>query len=123
MQKQTARRPEELVPLKPDVFAILLVVLDEPVHGYGIMQRAREHSAGGRELQTGALYRLLKRMLDDGLIGEVEPAQPAHGGDPRRRYYRATELGREVAAAEGRRMRDLVSADRLRGLLSETGSP
>jgi hypothetical protein len=54
-------------------------------------------------------------MLGAGLVAR---AAARHGGDDdRRRYYRLTELGRRVAAAEASRLAGLVLAARSRGLL------
>ena len=35
--------PDDLLPLRPAVFSILMVLREGPLHGYGIMQRANEH--------------------------------------------------------------------------------
>lgn len=110
---------ERFLPLKPDVFSVLLVLLEGDAHGYAVMQAARERSLDGGQLQPGALYRVLKRMLVDGLIVETPPNETPDDADERRRYYRVTELGRAVAGAEARRMRDLVSLSRHHRLLDE----
>ncbi|HEU4628987.1 MAG TPA: PadR family transcriptional regulator [Gemmatimonadaceae bacterium] len=103
--------PRRFLPLKPDALYVLLVVAREPCHGYGIIRDVEERSGGEVRLQTGALYRLLKRLLAEGLIEEVVPrgTDPA---DERRRYYRATRLGGAVLAAEVERMERLVRASR-----------
>ena len=109
----------DLLPLKPDVFSILLVLLGEDAHGYRIMQRARERSLDGGQLQPGALYRVLKNMLADALIAELQENDAPTDGDGRRRYYRITSRGRAVATAEAQRMADLVSLSRAHRLLDE----
>ncbi len=118
MTNRGAASADALVPLKPDVFAILLVLLEGDAHGYAIMQRAAS-ARPSVTLQPGALYRLLKRMLDDGLIEELDLDTTEDG---RRRSYRVTELGHDVAAAEAQRMSDLVSASRRRDLLQDPES-
>ncbi len=110
---------DELLPLKPDVFSILLVLLGGNAHGYGIMQAARERSLPGGQLQPGALYRVLRNMLDDELIAEVDPSDAPDHADTRRRSYRISERGRAVAAAEARRMADLVGLSRSYRLLDQ----
>lgn len=110
---------EQLLPLKPDVFSILLVLLEQDAHGYRIMQRARERSLEGGQLQPGALYRVLRNMLEDGLIAEVAAARTPRDADSRRRTYRITERGRAVAAAEARRMAELVAVSRAYRLLGQ----
>lgn len=111
--------PSRLLPLKPDVFSILLVLLEGDAHGYAIMQQARARSLDGGQLQPGALYRVLRRMLEDELLVEVPEEQTPAGTDERRRYYRITLAGREVAAAEARRMQALVSLSRAHDLIDE----
>jgi DNA-binding PadR family transcriptional regulator len=56
-------------------------------------------------LLPGSLYNTIARMVRDGLIDEVAASDE---GDPRKRYYRATELGRTVARAESARLRTLL---------------
>lgn len=109
----------DFVPLKPDVFAVLLVLLDGDAHGYAIMQQAPTQSTGTGRLQAGALYRILKRMLDDGLITELGRQEVDGAPDKRRRNYRITELGREVATAEASRMADLLAFSQTRDLLEK----
>jgi hypothetical protein len=53
-------------------------------------------------------------MLDDGLIEELDkPPDPDHD-DERRRYYRLTRFGREVAHAEADRLATLLRQARRR---------
>ena len=108
---------DAFIPLKPDVFAVLLVLLEGDAHGYAIMQRAPSQSTGTGRLQAGALYRGLKRMLDDGLIRELDEQPVDATSDKRRRSYQITDLGREVAAAEAQRMADLLAFSRSHNLL------
>jgi DNA-binding PadR family transcriptional regulator len=117
-----AEQTESFLPLPPQHFHVLLALGARGVlHGYGIIQ-SYEALTGGRDtLLPGSLYASLARMAEIGLIGEVTaPAGEASGG-PRRKYYRATALGRRVARAETLRQSRLVELARLRGLApSET---
>ena len=110
-------QPNDFLPLKPDAFYVLLALLRGDRHGYAIMREAAENSRGRVELQAGALYRLLARMLDDGLVAEPQRRPAADADDERRRYYRITPLGRRVIAADAERMATLVESARtaLRG--------
>jgi DNA-binding PadR family transcriptional regulator len=110
MPPASRRTPESFTPLKPDAFYILLVLLDSERHGYAIMQEAAARSDGAVELRAGVLYRLLRRMLDDGLVVESDRRPAADADDERRRYYRVTSLGRRVMAAEADRMAALARA-------------
>lgn len=107
------RSPESFLPLKSDVLLILLVLAARPLHGYGIIRDVEERSDGEVVLQTGALYRTLRRLLADELIEECSPPRDAERDDERRRYYRPTALGRQVLAADVERMSLLVRAARL----------
>ncbi|HTE45441.1 MAG TPA: PadR family transcriptional regulator [Gemmatimonadaceae bacterium] len=110
MAPSARRAAESFLPLKPDSFYILLVLLDAERHGYAIMQEAAARSGGAVEIRAGVLYRLLRRMLDDGLVVESDRRPASDADDERRRYYRVTPLGRRVMAAEANRMAELARA-------------
>ena len=109
--------PAAFLPLKPDVFTILLVLLEGDAHGYRMIKAAEERAGRLGQLQPGALYRLLKQMLESDLVREVPPADGTR--DDRRRYYRITPFGREVAQAEAERMAELVGLSRKHRLIEE----
>ena len=107
---------DDHLPLKPVVFLVLLALAEEERHGYAVMLAVRERSLGRIRLETGPLYRHLKRLIDTGVVEEVD-GRPAAEDDQRRRcYYRLTELGRAVVTAEGARLATLVEATRAVGL-------
>jgi len=101
--------PQE--PLLPAVFHIMLALADGERHGYGIKREVEFRTAGVISLGPGTLYGTLRRMLAEGLIEES-------ADDERRRFYRLTDLGRRVAAAEAERLANLVSVARAKALLS-----
>jgi DNA-binding PadR family transcriptional regulator len=105
--------PSDFLPLKSDVLLIMLALAARPLHGYGIIRDVGERSAGEVLLQTGALYRTLRRLLNDRLIQECAAPAGEESGDERRRYYRLTTLGQQVLDAEVARMSRLVRAARL----------
>lgn len=102
----------ETPPLKPDEFCVLLVLLHGDRHGYAIMQEAAERSNGRIELRAGVLYRLIARLLRDGLVAESQRRPAPDADDERRRYYRITPLGRRAIAADAERMAALAAAAR-----------
>jgi DNA-binding PadR family transcriptional regulator len=120
-----ARDPRDLLPLKPVVFQILLVLADGERHGWSLVH-ALQRRTGGERLLPGNVYRVLKAMLAEGLVEEAEPsrterelAQADTGANAeRRRYVRLTPFGREAARAEARRLETLVAESRARRLLS-----
>jgi DNA-binding PadR family transcriptional regulator len=110
-------RPEAFLPLSPVAFEILLALADGPRHGYGILQEIEWRSRGAICVNAGTLYRALARLLENGLIDEVEQSPAAGNDDERRRYYRLTNRGMTVARAEASRLEGQVSAARARRLL------
>ncbi len=110
---RAARDPADFLPLKTDVLLILLALAARPLHGYGIIRDVEARSEGQVILQTGALYRTLRRLLRDRLIEERPRPADETSGDGRRRYYQPTPLGRAVLEAETMRMARLVKAARL----------
>jgi DNA-binding PadR family transcriptional regulator len=115
-----AHEPEDvddLLPLPPATFHILLALAAGDRHGYGIIQDVEARTDGALRLSPGTLYRTIQRLLEQGLI--VEPkrrADPAE--DPRRRYYRITARGTAAARAESRRLSQLVRLARSAGMLT-----
>ena len=105
--------PADFLPLKSDVLLIMLALASRPLHGYGIIRDVEERSDGEVLLQTGALYRTLRRSLSDRFIEECEKPTDETVTDDRRRYYRLTRLGQQVLEAEVARMSRLVRAARL----------
>ncbi|HSC27104.1 MAG TPA: helix-turn-helix transcriptional regulator [Vicinamibacterales bacterium] len=105
--------PSGFLPLKTDELLILLVLAARPLHGYGIMRDVETRSDGQVVLQTGALYRTLRGLVDLGLIEACARPADADSLDNRRRYYHPTTLGRAVLEAEVGRMSALVRAARL----------
>ena len=101
-------QPETFLPLKSDVMLILMALADRPRHGYAIIRDVEVRSDGRVLLQTGALYRTLRRLLQDGLIAERPAPRDADSADERRRYYEPTRLGRAVLDAELARLARLV---------------
>ncbi|HUQ84343.1 MAG TPA: helix-turn-helix transcriptional regulator [Gemmatimonadaceae bacterium] len=108
-----SRHPESFLPLKNDALLIMLAVANEPRHGYGIIRDVEARSDREIVLQTGALYRWIKRLLADHLIAETADPSDSESTDERRRHYRLTALGQAVVAAEVERMAKLVHAARL----------
>ena len=111
--------PEDLLPLPPPAFHILIALADGPVHGYAIMREVGERTGGRLRLGPGTLYGSIKRMLEQGLIEEARA--PAAEDAERRRYYRLTRQGRRVAEAETARLADVLREAKAHGLLPQRG--
>ena len=116
-----AQTPQDLLPLTPPVFHILLALSQGERHGYAIMQEVAADTGGSLQLGPGTLYGCLKRMLAGGLVEESEERPDPDLDDERRRYYAITGLGTRVLRAEAQRLATAVSAARTRGLFSGKG--
>ena len=109
--------PESHLPLSVPVHQILLSLADRDQHGYSVIQDIRERTGGDVELTASTLYGALSRMLEDRLIEEVKDPKPEpQDWDARRRCYRVTAYGRDVARAEARRLARTVDQARESGL-------
>jgi DNA-binding PadR family transcriptional regulator len=111
------RDPNRFLPLTPAIFHIMLALAGGEGHGYGIMLEVERLTSGQLNLGPGTLYRSIQRMLLDGFIEEMNDAQESEQDDERRRYYRLTRFGFDVAREEARRLEALVIAARERKLL------
>jgi DNA-binding PadR family transcriptional regulator len=110
--------PRALLPLKPVDLQLLLALSIEEMHGYGLVQEIERATDGLVSLDPGNLYRIIKRLLADGVIAESERRHTAEPGEERRRYYRLTALGGRVLAAELQRLRALTGSAAARAALS-----
>jgi DNA-binding PadR family transcriptional regulator len=105
----------ELLPLPPATFHILLALNAEERHGYAIILEVEARTNGELRLSAGTLYRSLARMVEQGLITEVDRRR-TRDDDERRRYYRITAFGTTVARAEMARLTELVRLAKASGL-------
>ena len=103
-------------PLQPAVFHILMALAEDDRHGYAVIQAIAARTEGRVRIGAATLYRSLQRMLEDGLVVELDERPAPDEDDERRRYYRITALGRKVAKAEAQRLADLVRLARTSGL-------
>lgn len=111
------RDPAELLPLTPQMLHVLLALSDGDKHGYAIIKEVSRRTAGQVTLGAGTLYALIKRSLGEGMIVEsAERPDPALD-DERRRYYRLTAFGRNVAVAEVNRLESIVEQARAKRLV------
>src|SRR5262249_1786518 len=96
--------PDNLQPLTPIMFHVLLALANGEKHGYSIMKAVEFETDGQIILLTGTLYRSLKRLLELGLIAESDERPDPELDDERRRYYRLTMPGQKALTAEAQRM-------------------
>ena len=109
MTSKRTIRPEDLLPLPPATFHILLSLAEGERHGYALKREIAKRTDGKLTLGPGVLYGAIAKLLAQGLIEESSARPDPHLDDERRRYYKITAFGRKVAQAEAARMRDLVA--------------
>lgn len=88
-------------PLQEPTFLILASLAEEPRHGYGVIQAVANLSGDRVTLSPGTLYGALERLTGQGLV--VADREEVTDGRLRR-YYRLTDAGADVLAAEARRL-------------------
>src|SRR5499426_2335047 len=108
--------PESLLPLPTAAFHILVALADGDRHGYAIMRGVAVGTGGRLRLNPGTLYTTIRRLLEQGLVMELDERPDPEDDDERRRYYRLTDVGREVAKAEAARLQEALAFARQAGL-------
>lgn len=114
--------PRHFVPLRPVEFLILIALAEREQHGYGLTQEIAARTDGSLQLEPGNLYKVLKRLVNDGLIEAAGHREVAELGNERRRYYRLTRLGARVAVLEAERLESLLASHGLRALVKRFGA-
>lgn len=110
MAKQARDPVARLIPLKPNLYLILLVLSTADCHAYAVRKEVERRTDGKVRLGSGTLYRSIERLREEALVEESEERPAPHLDDERRRYYRITDLGRRVLKAESERLAALVRA-------------
>lgn len=87
------------VPMTETGFYILLC-LQQPNHGYGIVQKVQQMTEGEIVLSPGTMYGSLSKMEKDGVIRFVKEEE-------KRKIYQITALGTEVLQLELKRIQRL----------------
>lgn len=110
----------QMPPLTPAVFHILLALSNGERHGYGIMKQVESDSQGNVSMGPGTLYGSLKRMLDSGLVMESDKRVDPQMDDERRIYYQLTGIGAKALGAELERYKRIVTLAQERKLFPKT---
>ena len=107
---------EDVRPLKPAHYLILLSLAGGEQHGYALKKAIAARTDGAVRLGAGSLYRSLSQLSEAGLIAPVADRPDPALDDERRTYFRLTAEGRSAAAAETDRLARLVAGARAEGL-------
>ena len=81
----------------------ILLSLQTPLHGYGIIQNVDAWSKGRVKLAPGTLYGAINTLLDKRWIEALD-----ENPESRKKEYVITEKGRSILREELERLRELV---------------
>jgi DNA-binding PadR family transcriptional regulator len=94
-----------LLPLTETTYYIMLA-LQQPAHGYLIMQKVEEMSLGDVRIAAGTLYGAIENLLKHQLIERIESNDSS---DSRRKVYALTDKGFQVLQLDAQRMSHMTS--------------
>jgi DNA-binding PadR family transcriptional regulator len=103
-----------LDPLPSAAFQILLALVDDDLHGYGLMRAVEEQTSGRVRLGPGTLYSSLQTLHDAGAIEEVANESDT---SERRRHYRLSASGRRLVRSETERLEELLRVVRAKKIM------
>ena len=81
----------ETKPLSEPVLLILTSLVDQPRHGYALIEDIESLSNGRVRMSAGRLFGALRRLLEDGWIERFEQKDSAR----QKQAYRLTAVGRK----------------------------
>ncbi len=104
--------------MREPTYFVLVSLLDGPLHGYAIIQRAAQLSGGRVRLATGTLYTALDRLTAEGYV-ELVREEIVSGRA--RRSYGLTSAGTGALRAEAIRMAEAARLVTDRGRRLQAG--
>jgi PadR family transcriptional regulator PadR len=72
---------------------VLLLLAEQPVHGYELMNKLKDFGMGQGLMDPSILYRMLRHLEDEGM---AESTLDDSGSGPARKVYNLTPEGREM---------------------------
>ena len=98
--------------LSSNAVLILATLADGYRHGYAIRRDVETRTGGDIRLGVTTLYRLLRHLLEAGLVEESARRPSPQFDDERRRYFSITAAGRRVLRAELQKLERVLAAAR-----------
>jgi len=111
------RSAEALLPLSAPMFQVLIALADGEKHGYAVIKEIKRRTEGEITLSAGTLYAIIRKFEGEGVVEECDQRPDPALDDERRRYYRLTTFGREVAKAEASRMESALRMAQAKNLI------
>ena len=96
----TKKLQNKYLPLTEAAYYVL-ISLNEPRHGYGIMQHVEKLTNGRIKIGAGTMYGNLSRMEKEGLITSVAE-------EDRKKIYKLSKKGKIVLKLELERLEELI---------------
>ncbi|MEN6553505.1 MAG: PadR family transcriptional regulator [Methanobacterium sp.] len=96
----TKKLQNKYLPLTEAAYYVL-ISLNKPRHGYGIMQHVEKLTNGRIKIGAGTMYGNLSRMEKEGLITSVAE-------EDRKKIYELSEKGKSVLKLELERLEELL---------------
>ena len=90
-------------------YHVLLALAGGALHGYAIAERVAAESAGTLRPRAGSLYRVIARLVSEGLVAESEGEPDVSHPGLARRYYALTAAGRRTLGEEARRLKQAAA--------------
>ena len=100
----TENNIEKYLPLSESTYYIMLLLI-EPLHGYGIMQEVEALTGGEVVIGPGTLYGAFSTLEKENLIA-IERIET------RRKFYKLTEKGRKVLRCQFERLEMMTKNSR-----------
>lgn len=97
----TKKLQKKYLPLTEAAYYVL-ISLNKPRHGYGIMQHVEKMTNGRIKIGAGTMYGNLSRMEKEGIINPVAE-------ENRKKIYEISEKGKNVLKLELTRLEELLS--------------
>lgn len=96
----TEKLQKKYLPLTEAAYYVL-ISLNKPIHGYGIMQHVNEITNGRIKIGAGTMYGNLSRMEKEGLI-------TSFAEEDRKKIYQINDKGKIVLKLELARLEELL---------------
>jgi len=98
--------------LSPNAVLILATLAEGYRHGYAIRRDVDSRTGGAVRLGVTTLYRLLRQLLQAGLVEESARRPSPQFDDERRRYFSITPAGRRALRTELQKLERVLAAAR-----------
>ena len=95
------------IPMTETAYYILLV-LNEQLHGYGIIQKVDQITEGRIRIGAGTIYGTLSKLEKDGVIDIVDVTE-------RRKIYKQSAIGNVLIRNEIARIKQLIQHSKRSG--------